>query len=94
MAWILACTKDANLRNSAEAVEYAKGACELTVNNQPAMLDTLAAAHAAAGNFPKAVKTAQKAIELAESADKKELTQKIQTRLQLYQANQVYIGNR
>ena len=90
MAWTLATTKDAKIRDSVQAVKFAQRACELTDYKQPGVLDTLAAAYASADNFPPALETAQKAIKLASSTDKKELAQQIQDRLNLYKANQSY----
>jgi Flp pilus assembly protein TadD len=90
LAWILATVEDAGVRNAAEAVEHAERACEMTNYERPEMLDTLAAAYAAAGRFSEAVETATKAAKLADSADQKELTAKIEARLQLYKAGQPY----
>ncbi len=66
-------------------------ACELTEYGRADFLDTLAAAYAAAGNFPEAVKTAEKALELAESLKHKGLTEQIQNHLLLYKASQPYV---
>lgn len=90
LAWILATTKNDNIYNPDEAVKYAKRACELTNHKQLKSLDALAAAYAAAGNFPEAVKTAERAIKLAEAADEKDLAKKIQERLGLYKSDQRY----
>jgi Flp pilus assembly protein TadD len=90
LAWVLATTKDTKLRNPTDAVKYAQRVCELSDPNQPTVWDTLAAAYAAAGNFPEAVKTAEKAIKLAEAADEKNLAKEIQERLYLYKSDQPY----
>ncbi len=90
LAWILATAEDIKIRNPSDAVEYAKRACELTNYNQPEILDTLAVAYAAAGNFPEAVKTAEEAIVLAEAANKEDMAKEIQQRLQLYKSGQPY----
>jgi len=90
LAWILATAEDIRLKNPSDAVEYAKRACELTNYNQPELLDTLAVAYAAAGNFPEAVKTAEEAIVLAKAANKEALAKEIQQRLQLYKSGQPY----
>lgn len=62
LAWFLATCPDAAYRNGAEAVEHAKSACELTRWENAAELDTLAAAHAEAGDFDQAVKFVTQAI--------------------------------
>ena len=41
-------------------------------------------------DFAQAVETAQKALDLANSANQSELAEKIKQRLELYQANQPY----
>ena len=90
LAWVLAANEDAKLRDPEEAVQFAKKACELTNYKQPQMLDTLSVAYAAAGRFPQAIETAEKAINLAQTTGKNELAEKIQKRLQLYQHGQPY----
>lgn len=90
LAWVLATHKDAKYRDSSEALRLAKLACELTEYKQLDLLDTLAAAYAAAGRFSQATETAEKAVQSAVSAGKKELAQKIQSRLQLYKTGQSY----
>jgi Flp pilus assembly protein TadD len=91
LAWILATTKDTKLQNPTDAVKYARKACELTgPAGKPAFLDTLAVAYAADGNFPEAVKTAEKAIKLAKDANEENLAEEIQERLNLYKSDRPY----
>ena len=90
LAWILATTEDTRFRNPADAVKLAQRACVLTNYKDPQSLDTLAAAYAAAGRFEEAIETAEKAMELAVSAGRKDLATEIQDRLRLYQAHQPY----
>ena len=91
LAWLLAVHKDTESYDPQEAVRLAQRACELTEYNQPDLLDTLAVAYAAAGKFPEAVATAEKALELAQSSRQKELIEQIQNRLSLYKASHPYI---
>jgi tetratricopeptide (TPR) repeat protein len=90
LAWILATTKNGNIYNPDEAVKYAKRGCELTDYKQAESLDTLAVTYAAASSFPEAIETAEKAIELARVAGKKDLGEAIRKRLELYKASQPY----
>jgi cytochrome c-type biogenesis protein CcmH/NrfG len=83
LAWILATCPKGELRNGKEAVRYAKQGCERTEWNDPALLDTLAAAHAENGDFAEAVKWQRKALEHPQCRDdQKEPARK---RLKLYQ---------
>jgi len=86
LAWLLATVEDEKLRNPSEAVRLAEGACKLTDYTQPGMLDTLAAAYAAEGRFPEAVKTAERALQLALSLEQKELIKDIRAHLRMYRA--------
>ena len=91
LAWLLATHEETRFRNPKEAVRLAERACELTDYENPALLDTLAAAYAAAGKFPRAIETAEKALQLAQSSGQNELMSEIQNRLRLYKAGQPYI---
>jgi len=64
LARILATAPDADVRNGAEAVRLAQSICQATNFQAATLLDTLAAAQAAAGNFAEAVKTCDQALEL------------------------------
>ena len=86
LAWIKATSAVAELFDPDEAVRLAERACELTGFKDPAMLDTLGAALAAAGEFSEAVESAVKALELAEPAKWQDLGDKIRKRLESYKA--------
>lgn len=90
LAWILATHPDPKFRDGQKAIQLASKACELTGNQQPDMMDTLAAAYAEAGQFDKAIATAQKAAELASTANQEPLLEVIQSHLQLYRAGRPY----
>jgi Flp pilus assembly protein TadD len=93
LAWILATSRNETIRNADEAVILAERACKLVDYENASMLDTLAAAYAAAGRFPEAVATGQKALRLAVSSGEKEVAENIRSNLELYKANQaVYSG--
>jgi len=90
LAWILATHPDARLRDSAQALQLATRAFELSPPNDAAALDTLAAAYAEAGRFDDAIKSAQRAAELAQADGPKQLLGDIQARLLLYRAGKPY----
>lgn len=85
-AWLLSTCPNARFRDGALAVKLATKACELGDWEDAAELDTLAAAHAEAGNFPSAVKVQQQAIDLAAPSDRKDMG----SRLALYRARKPY----
>jgi tetratricopeptide (TPR) repeat protein len=68
LAWLLATYPDSKSRDGTEAVRLAEHACDLTERRIPALLDTLAAAYAEAGNFPRAISAADEALNRARSS--------------------------
>jgi tetratricopeptide (TPR) repeat protein len=93
LAWLLASSEDARLRNGAEAVCLAERACELTLYRQPILLGTLAAAYAEAERFEEAVATGQKAHDLASALGETAVAEKNAKLIELYQAHQPYHEN-
>ena len=76
LAWLLATSKEADIRNTVHAIQLAERACELTFYSTPIYISTLAVAYAEAGRFDDAISTAEKACELAsESGDENLLKQ-------------------
>jgi tetratricopeptide (TPR) repeat protein len=65
LAWLLATYPDSKSRDGTEAVRLAERACDLTERRIPALLDTLAAAYAEAGDFPRAISVAEEALNRA-----------------------------
>ena len=90
LAWLLATRPEATIRNGPEAVELAERAVAQHQEEQPELLDTLAAAYAEAGRFPEAVRTAEKALAAASQRENKALSDGIQQRLKLYRAGKPY----
>ena len=84
LAWLLATTPDAQLRNGTRAVFLAEQACRLTDFKQPLLVSTLAAAYAEAGRFDEAVQTVGKAVALAVAENQPDLAKRNQELLELY----------
>jgi len=87
LAWVLATTPDASLRNGADAVALAEQANQLSGGDNPIVLRTLAAAYAEAGRFGDAAATARRAFELAVSQRNGGLATKLQEEIKLYEAD-------
>jgi tetratricopeptide (TPR) repeat protein len=85
-AWGLATNPDANLRDPQLACEMAGQAVEGVADPPPALLDTLAAALAARGDFEEAVRTGQRALDKAAAAGDVTQAEAIRDRLQLYRS--------
>jgi tetratricopeptide (TPR) repeat protein len=68
LAWLLATYPDSRSRDGTEAVRLAERACALTDRRIPALLDTLAAAYADAGDFSRAISTIEEALNRARTS--------------------------
>ena len=91
-ARVLATYPDPCVRDPEEAGRLAERAAGQTGYQQPTILDTLAAAYAASGDFETAVKAAEKALALAENAGAQELAAEIRERLRLYRQGQPFLA--
>ena len=104
LAWLLATHHDPALRDPQDAITLARHAAEVTSHKDSSVLDTLAAAYAAAGQFEQAVTTAaqaleletatsdaQLALELATATSNAQLAHEIADRLALYQQGKPYL---
>ena len=89
LAWILATSANQDLRNAQEALIVATKLNADTGNKVPQVLDTLAAAQAANGQFMKAAKSAEMAISQLKNNSK--LKQTIQNRLNLYKNGKAFL---
>ncbi len=87
LAWVLATTPEAALRDGARAVDLATQACELTGEKNGSLVDTLAAAYAEAGKFEEAAKWQEKALELLSDSPEKA---GVQARLEMYRQGKPY----
>ena len=64
LAWLLATTEDDSVRDPVEARRLANYAIEHGANKEPLMYDVLAAAHAADGEFERALESTEIAIDI------------------------------
>jgi tetratricopeptide (TPR) repeat protein len=85
LAWILATSEEASIRNPGEAVRLAERLGTLTRREDATALDTLAVAYFSAGRLNDAIATAKAALDRAKLADLNELAERIALRLQFYE---------
>jgi tetratricopeptide (TPR) repeat protein len=90
LAWLLATFPDSNVRDGNEAVRVAERACNLTNRRVPAFLATLAAAYAEAGDFSRAVASAEEAVSKARSLNDTEVMRLSETILASVRENAPY----
>lgn len=84
-AWLLATSAEASLRDGVGGVKLARHAAEISGGQDPAILDTLAAAYAEAGRFAEATATARRAQGLAVEQHNSSLAELLRTRVALYE---------
>ncbi|MEM1304859.1 MAG: tetratricopeptide repeat protein [Planctomycetota bacterium] len=89
LAWLEATCPNERYRDGEAAVGHAKQALALTGKTDGVSLDTLAAAHAAAGDFDSAVSFARQAMATASADDTPAYAQ----RLQLYESRQPFVSS-
>jgi tetratricopeptide (TPR) repeat protein len=90
LAWVFATYPDKTIRDGRRAVELAEKAVNLPGGNAPMILRTLAAAYAEQGEFPKAIETAQRALELATMQNEPSLAETMRNEIELYRARSPY----
>ncbi len=90
LASVLATSGDPEPLDGAEAVELAARACRLTANRDPKSLDVLGMGYAQSGRFADALKTADKALNLARAAGQEDLAREIRHRIALYKQARPY----
>lgn len=91
LAWIRATSSDPAYRDPAEALRLSTRAVELTSRRDASMLDTHAAALAAAGRFAEAATTAREALALAVAGKDTAQAPAIRDRLAAYARLAAYI---
>ena len=77
LAWLLATCSKKSVRNPKVALTHAEKAVSMTKREDGQFLDTLAAAHALAGDWDKAVATAREAVKLLDGADQYSADQRL-----------------
>jgi tetratricopeptide (TPR) repeat protein len=88
LAWLLATTPDAALRNGPRAVALAEQASQFSGGANAPVLHTLAAAYAETGRYRDAAATARRALELAAAQTNADLTARLPNEIILYEAGQ------
>ncbi|HMP75596.1 MAG TPA: tetratricopeptide repeat protein [Kiritimatiellia bacterium] len=89
-AWIVATDASVDPALAPKAVEWARRAVASGSARDASLLSTLAAAHAAAGDFASAVAAAQEAVQIAEGDANATRLAELRNRLGLYQSGQPY----
>ena len=89
-AWALATCPVAKRRDGKLAVELAKKACEQTDWRNSGYIDTLAAAHAEAGDFAEAMKWQREVLRDTAYLQKNPEAKALRDRLELYEAKKPY----
>jgi tetratricopeptide (TPR) repeat protein len=79
LAWVLATSPDAKLRNGHRAVELATLACKVTDYKLAFILSTLAAAYAETGDFATAMKWSANAVEVGDKEDDDSLKKELES---------------
>lgn len=91
LAWILATSPDDRVRDGVQAVQLAERWLLTPAQQRDgSRLDTLACAYAEAGRFEDAVKAAERAVAMANQANKPELAQAMSERLELFRQRRPY----
>src|SRR5438309_2065386 len=86
IAWLLATSSDATIRDGAKAVGFANEAVQLSGGREPSFLRTLAAAYAESGRFSEAVAAARQASVIATMQGKTQLANSLEKDLVLYRS--------
>jgi tetratricopeptide (TPR) repeat protein len=90
LAWLLATNPHPNARDGKEAIRLAGHACDLSDRKIAALLDTLAAAYAETGDFPRATRVAEEALHRARSSGDTDAVKLSESILSSLRDNQPY----
>ena len=86
LAWILATSSDASIRNGAKAVVLAEQAVQLSGSKNPIFFRTLAASYAEEGRFSEALAAAERGMEMAAVQGNGSLVNALESEIALYRA--------
>src|SRR6266513_3795529 len=84
VAWVLATSPDASIRDGSRAVKLAQEAVDLSGGKEPLFLRTLAAAYAEDNRFGEAISAAKQGFEIASAQGDLALAEKIRADVALY----------
>jgi protein O-mannosyl-transferase len=90
LAWLLATSSDASIRDGNRAIEIAQQAVQLSRGKDANYLRTLAAAYAETGRFGEATETAQRALQAAQTQGNSILANTIRDDIALYELGLPY----
>jgi tetratricopeptide (TPR) repeat protein len=90
LAWLLATSSDASIRDGNRAIEFARQAVQLSRGKDPNYLRTLAAAFAESGRFAEAKETARQALQAAERRSNSTLATALHDEIALYELGLPY----
>jgi tetratricopeptide (TPR) repeat protein len=90
LAWLLATSSDASIRDGNRAVDLANEAVWLSHGKDPKYLQTLAAAWAESGRFAEAEETARRALRAAELLHNRTLVNALRDEIALYELGLPY----
>jgi protein O-mannosyl-transferase len=90
LAWLMATSSNQSFRNGAKAIELATRADQLSGGANALVLRTLAAAYAEAGQFGKAIESAQTAMQVARMQGDNSLAGMLQQEIALYELGLPY----
>jgi tetratricopeptide (TPR) repeat protein len=90
LAWIRATSADSSLRNAKEAVMLAESADKATSHKNPEVMDTLAAAYAETGDFDRAIRTVDEALQTDRAKESAIRRERFEQRLALYKKGTPY----
>ncbi len=85
VAWLMATCSKVELRDCRAAIQLAGRACELTRNEHPVAMDTLAAGYAECGDWDAAVSWARRAVGVAQAAGDAAVVESVASRLRQYE---------
>ncbi|MBI1827717.1 MAG: sulfatase-like hydrolase/transferase [Planctomycetes bacterium] len=90
LAHVYATASDATLRNGPKAIALAEEAAKATNYQEPFVLQTLAEAYAEAGQFDKAIETAESAKDLAQRLGRTTLVKSLEEQVEGYRVGRAY----